>query len=94
MKDVIPSERRAQAAARLLVEVEEGSVAPEQVPEATAAAPAWSLTGSEERQRMIAEAAYYRAEQRGFEPGAELEDWLEAEAAVDRALVGAAGPRI
>lgn len=31
------------------------------------------------RQRMIEEAAYYRAEQRGFIPGGELRDWLEAE---------------
>jgi sterol desaturase/sphingolipid hydroxylase (fatty acid hydroxylase superfamily) len=29
--------------------------------------------------RMIAEAAYYRAERRGFAPGFELEDWLAAE---------------
>jgi hypothetical protein len=29
---------------------------------------------------MIAEAAYYRAERRGFKPGHELEDWLAAEA--------------
>jgi hypothetical protein len=28
---------------------------------------------------MIAEAAYYRAERRGFAPGFELEDWLAAE---------------
>jgi len=27
----------------------------------------------------IAELAYYKAERRGFEPGHELEDWLEAE---------------
>jgi hypothetical protein len=32
---------------------------------------------------MIAEAAYYRAEERGFEPGHELEDWLEAEARIE-----------
>jgi hypothetical protein len=32
---------------------------------------------------MIAEAAYYCAEKRGFEPGHELEDWLEAEARID-----------
>jgi Protein of unknown function (DUF2934) len=32
-----------------------------------------------ERQAMIAEAAYYIAERRGFEPGHELEDWLCAE---------------
>ena len=30
-------------------------------------------------QEMIAVAAYYRAEKRGFFPGGEVEDWLEAE---------------
>jgi hypothetical protein len=38
---------------------------------------------SEVRRLMIAEAAYYCAEQRGFEPGHDLEDWLEAEARID-----------
>jgi RNA 3'-terminal phosphate cyclase len=28
---------------------------------------------------QIAEAAYYKAERRGFEPGYEMTDWLEAE---------------
>jgi hypothetical protein len=28
---------------------------------------------------LIAEAAYFKAEQRGFAPGHELEDWLSAE---------------
>jgi hypothetical protein len=32
-----------------------------------------------DRERRIAIAAYLRAEQRGFAPGSELEDWLEAE---------------
>jgi Protein of unknown function (DUF2934) len=32
--------------------------------------------------RMICEAAYYIAEQRGFEPGHELDDWLAAEAQI------------
>lgn len=32
------------------------------------------------RHAMIAEAAYYRAQRRGFAPGHELEDWLQAEA--------------
>jgi hypothetical protein len=36
------------------------------------------------RRRMIADAAYYRAECRGFEPGHELEDWLAAENEVVR----------
>ena len=32
--------------------------------------------------RGVAIAAYYRAEQRGFAPGYDLEDWLEAEARI------------
>ena len=41
----------------------------------------------EDRHRLIAEAAYFRAEQRGFIPGEELEDWLAAEIEID-ALLG------
>lgn len=42
----------------------------------------------EERHERIALAAYYRAERRGFEPGREIEDWLAAEAELERALEG------
>ncbi len=38
------------------------------------------------RHEMIAHAAYYRAQRRGFAPGHELEDWLAAEAEVDTGL--------
>ncbi|OGA44666.1 MAG: hypothetical protein A3G24_08255 [Betaproteobacteria bacterium RIFCSPLOWO2_12_FULL_62_13] len=38
----------------------------------------------EERRRMIAEAAYFRAERRGFAVGGELDDWIQAEAEIDR----------
>jgi hypothetical protein len=34
---------------------------------------------SDELNSMIATAAYFCAERRGFEPGHELEDWLAAE---------------
>jgi len=37
---------------------------------------------SDAQRTMIAELAYYRAERRGFAPGGELQDWLEAEAEV------------
>jgi hypothetical protein len=40
----------------------------------------------EERRSMIERAAYFRAERRNFEPGHELEDWVAAEAEVDRKL--------
>jgi hypothetical protein len=36
----------------------------------------------EELYRLIAEAAYYRAQRRGFSPGHEQQDWIEAEAEV------------
>jgi hypothetical protein len=36
----------------------------------------------EELRRQIAEAAYYRAQRRGFAPGREEQDWIEAEAEV------------
>ena len=38
------------------------------------------------REQMIAEAAYFRAAQRGFAPGHELGDWLDAEGDVVRLL--------
>jgi Protein of unknown function (DUF2934) len=40
----------------------------------------------EERWRMIAEAAYYIAQQRGFAGGDATADWLAAESAVDARL--------
>ena len=43
----------------------------------------------EERERLVARAAYFRAEKRGFAPGCELQDWVEAEAEVLR-LIGKA----
>jgi len=45
-----------------------------------------ALVPPEVRVRMIAEAAYYRAELRGFEPGHDFEDWIEAEAEIDRLI--------
>ena len=42
-----------------------------------------SDASSDDRQKRIELAAYYRAERRGFTPGHELEDWLEAESEVE-----------
>jgi chromosome segregation ATPase len=39
-----------------------------------------------QRERMIAEAAYFRAERRGFRGGDAVHDWCEAEAEVDARL--------
>ena len=40
----------------------------------------------EQRLHMIANAAYLRAEQRGFQGGDAMQDWLAAEAEVDMML--------
>jgi hypothetical protein len=50
------------------------------------AMPTTGSSGAEARRRMIAEAAYYAAEKRGFTPGGDVEDWLCAEAEIDRQL--------
>lgn len=36
----------------------------------------------DELRKLVSEAAYYRAKQRGFKPGHEVEDWIQAEAEV------------
>ena len=42
----------------------------------------------QERWQMIADAAFFRAESRGFAPGGEIADWLAAEMEVDALLMG------
>lgn len=37
---------------------------------------------NEEMRTRIAERAYYKAEARGYEPGHEIQDWVEAEAEI------------
>jgi hypothetical protein len=53
-----------------------------------AATPAVSRPGvsPEQRWRMIAESAYYRAQRRGFR-GDPVRDWVEAEAEIDASLL-------
>ena len=56
-------------------------------PAPVTASPSSRISVSEEARRgMIAQAAYLRAERRGFAPGCEEEDWLAAEAEVDALL--------
>lgn len=49
-------------------------------------APALMPVSTEERHRMITEAAYFLAERRGFAGGSAEDDWLQAERDIDRAL--------
>ena len=44
-------------------------------------------TDGEDRQDYVATAAYYKAEARGFIPGLEIDDWLEAEADLNKSAV-------
>jgi hypothetical protein len=44
--------------------------------------------GAELRHRMISEAAYQLYAERGYVDGLELDDWLQAEAEIDRSLGG------
>jgi hypothetical protein len=48
----------------------------------------------EERHRMIAETAYFLAQDRGFVGGDPVTDWLEAERRVDRQLLALATARL
>jgi len=51
----------------------------------TGAATGGSMRGemsAEEIYKLIQEAAYYKAKARGFAPGHEVQDWIEAEAEV------------
>lgn len=43
----------------------------------------------EQRRQLIAQAAYFIAERRGFAPGNEIEDWLQAEAEIEACIKAA-----
>jgi hypothetical protein len=45
-------------------------------------APSSGAMSNEEVYRLIQETAYYKAKARGFAPGHEVQDWIEAEAEV------------
>lgn len=64
------------------------ALSPKKSPAATQATrmipPAATITTSEERYRLIAEAAYYLAEKRGFQNGSPEQDWFDAVVQVDK----------
>ena len=73
----------------------ERRTAPKAAPKSTAKPPSFEIPANnsarvhvspDELRQLISEAAYYRAKQRGFAPGHELEDWIQAEAEVMRRL--------
>ena len=46
----------------------------------------YRIVPPEERHQLIAEAAYFRAENRDFQGGCSVQDWLEAEREIDKLL--------
>jgi len=60
--------------------------APERASSGNAAPP----LSPEEVYRLIQESAYFKAKARGFAPGHEVQDWIEAEQEVRRRLEGPA----
>jgi hypothetical protein len=65
------------------VPAKKGAVTPAETKSAVPAKSAVSKPTPAERAKMIAEAAYYMAEKRGFKGGNELADWAAAEKQVD-----------
>lgn len=89
----VPGSSPAQAAAKAPAK-SSSKAAPRRARSVQADPPAQTAAVSEDQRRgMIAEAAFFHAEQRGFAPGGEVEDWLAAEAEVDALLAHSNGMR-
>jgi len=83
----VRSPHRSAAAATSAIRGSRSRTAAPEPPPRPAAGPA---AGVGLAHLQIAECAYYRAEARGFAPGRELDDWLEAERSL---LAGQQAPR-
>jgi Protein of unknown function (DUF2934) len=46
----------------------------------------FNIGDEEAKRRLIADLAYFAAERRGFSPGFELDDWLQAEQEVEASM--------
>jgi hypothetical protein len=68
------------------VQVSEKSQGESQAWQQTHKAAAPTGISPKERYDRVAKAAYLRAEHRGFLPGWELQDWLDAEGEIDKLL--------
>jgi len=62
----------------------------ESTPDAPFAEGAHDELGADLRHRLISDAAYALYSSRGFADGYDLDDWLEAEAAIDHTLLKSA----
>lgn len=59
---------------------------PGDVREAAPVSGSWTGITAAERHRMVADAAYFRAERRAFAAGGEVEDWVRAETEIDELI--------
>jgi len=80
---VISNEVQAAELIEVLPKVMTSEVAPKVETQVSVAASVTPSITSEERQRLISLAAYYRAERKGFGKTNPVEDWLLAEREVD-----------
>ena len=80
---MISATLQKRGASKSKMDTESASTEGARSPEPTAQA-----VGEAERQMRIAQAAYFRAERRGFALGCELDDWLAAEKEVDSQFNG------
>lgn len=78
----------AKTTAKLKTPAKKANMPKVSVPKASKRLPAATQKNitAEERYRMIAAAAYLRAEQRGFQGGNALQDWVAAETEIDGML--------
>ena len=76
-----PPQRRVESASSIQSQDLEHSPDARTPPAVTAA----DIERAQRRYERIAEAAYRRAERRGFAPGGEVDDWLSAEREHDAA---------
>jgi Protein of unknown function (DUF2934) len=74
----MPSPAKSSAAP-----AKKGAITPAETKSVAPARTAAAKPTQAERAKMIAEAAYYLAEKRGFKGGNELADWATAEKQVD-----------
>lgn len=77
----IPQAAKADAAPKIATRTKKTNVT--SAPTTAVTTANTSPISTDERSRLIAEAAYYLAEKRGFSAGNELEDWLVAEREVN-----------
>lgn len=77
---------KKQASEKTKIAEQSGVQSGERQTKSASGNPPFNEVTIDERQHLIAEAAYYRAMRRSFIPGGELEDWLDAEAEIEKML--------